>query len=358
MELKTGTFLEVAAFTTVIICLMIPLASAHVPKVSDGNEGLESATIIEVPTKSWAIYDEIRHGEDAIYFRLDLRSGERLFASVFTPEDNRFSPGLVVMGPDNESIGEIPPYIEVPEDYGFMVVEGERPEHAEYEPFTPSSYYFTAEADLVVNTTGTYYLAVYEPSHGGKVGVAIGYVESFTVMEWLTIPSDVIGIHLWEGQGLLLILAPLIIVLTVGSSIQVFRVKSGRTGFETQFEWLAHIAGLLFIGTGAMLLLQMALALQRAPTPVSASVTLVLALIPIFLGLYILYHTKEMIRGGDLKSRLKPMVLGLLGLLLWSGLFFGPTLMMIIALLPARNPEGREGPPPKVEEPQDGEEAE
>jgi len=45
----------------------------------------------------------------------------------------------------------------------------------------------------------------------GKYGIAIGYKEEFTLSEWLLIPIDVINIHQWEGQSLILILMPLLL---------------------------------------------------------------------------------------------------------------------------------------------------
>jgi hypothetical protein len=81
--------------------------------------------------------------------------------------------------------------------------------------FTPSSYYQLISVDLIVEQSGDYYLVVYGI---GKYGLAVGYKEEFSLLEWLKIPFDVTLVHLWEGQSLLLILLPLIIIIYIGLS--------------------------------------------------------------------------------------------------------------------------------------------
>jgi predicted Zn-dependent peptidase len=58
-----------------------------------------------------------------------------------------------------------------------------------------------ARFNVTVPQDGDYYLAVYGPE-GGNYSLAPGYVEEFTVAEWLQIPWSVISIHRWEGQSL------------------------------------------------------------------------------------------------------------------------------------------------------------
>jgi hypothetical protein len=319
----------------IIICIMLmSSAIAHVPVESGDNESLEHALHIENPTKSWAIYDELEHSGEVRYYKVDLKKGERLKISVFTPEEDDFAPWIMVMGPNFSNDLTVPDFVEIPPGYGSIVVRGERPEHAEYEPFTPSSSHHIAEFDETVNQSGVFYFAVFEFNNSGKFGIAIGYIESFSIQEWLLIPFDVINIHLWEGQSIVLILAPLIITIVIGKFFIFYRrIKLNKTP-HTLHDWLGSFASLLYLGTGFMILLQMAIALSKSEPSAAVVVTLIFAAIPIILGYFIF---KISIKGEEkltIKNRIKLMVYGVFGLIFWAGLILGPVLVIITSLLP------------------------
>lgn len=317
--------------------ILIPTASAHVPVESGGNDSLEHALDVENPTKSWAIYDGLEHGAEARYYKVEMKKGDRLKISVFTPEESDFSPGIVVMGMSFPNQTGVPEFVEVPQEYSTVVVPGERAEHAEYEPFTPSISYRTAEFDETVNKSGVYYFAVFEPENSGKFGVAIGYIESFSVQEWLLIPFDVINIHLWEGQNIGMILVPLIVVFIVGKIFLFYRrIKLDKPPHKLH-EWLGGIASLLYMGTGAMILLQMAIALSISGATPAVVVTLIFAALPIILGYFILKFSIHGEAKLTMNSRIKLLIYGALGLVFWAGLIVGPLIVIIISLLPNIN---------------------
>ncbi len=99
-----------------------------------------------------------------------------------------------------------------------MVIPGETPGTPSYEAFTPQPIYEVARFNVTVPQDGDYYIAVYGPE-GGKYSLAPGYIEEFTVDEWLLIPWSVVSIHLWEGQSPAYIFAPLIVVLIGGLAL-------------------------------------------------------------------------------------------------------------------------------------------
>jgi hypothetical protein len=314
---------------------------------SGENDSLEHALHIENPTKSWAIYDELGHDGGAKYYELELKKGERLKVSIFTPEEGDFSPGIVIMGPNFSNTTAIPDFIEVPEGYGTIMIAGERSEHAEYEPFTPSSSYHTAEFDEEVNQSAKYYIAVFDPDHGGKFGVAVGYIESFSVEEWLLIPFDVINIHLWEGQNIVMILAPLVIVFVTGKIILFYRRLKQNKPPHKFHEWLGSIGGLLYMGTGSMMILQMGIALSRSGPTAAATVTLIFAGIPIVLGALLLWGSARDIKDTKDKTklttenRIKLFIYGILGLVFWAGLIVGPIIVMVASILPEKKKKGK-----------------
>lgn len=317
-----------------LVFVPVVLAHAPLPQPTD-NENLETALVIPDPTKSWALYAELHEGGEAEYYRLDLEDGERLYTQLFIPtsEKDSFLPNLVIMGPGITSHDAIPEYVEVPEGAGVMLVEAQLPDEPSYEPFTPSSSYFLAQVDFEVSSTGTYFIAVFEPSQGGRYGLAIGYREEFGLDEWIRIPIDIIGIHQWEGQSLALILAPMIATVIIGFILLFWKQKAK---FRNVFYLTGVSAGLLYIGSGAMMFTQMILALTTVKPDLSVLVTVVFALIPILLGIAILRLTTKDRDHISKRVRILLAVLGILGLFAWAGLIVGPALSLLTSVLPAK----------------------
>lgn len=318
-----------------LILLVVPVVEAHVPVTAEANEALETATYIHDPLKSWAIYSELRAGGVANYYRVDMDAGQRLRLSLFTPEEKLFTPGLVVMGPGIEAQGTVPAFIEVPEGAGAMVVEGKRPDQASYEPFTPASMYGLIDIDLTVNETGTYDVAVYDLATGGRYGLAIGYREEFSVEEWIRVPLDVIAIHQWEGQRLGFILAPLFGVVIGGFVILLWLRKKGALVLQGLFVGLGSFAGFLYLGSSAIMLTQMAIALSRATVTASVIVTIIFALLPLIAGVALLRVALQERDKAEPKARVTMAILGIVGLFVWAGVVIGPVVAVAASILPS-----------------------
>jgi len=232
---------------------------------------------------------------------------------------------------EHEDEHDLPEYVEVPEGVGIMLLEAEPSAEPGYEPFSPSSYYYLASVDLGVTTPGDYFVAVYETSRGGRYGLATGYREVFTLDEWILVPLDVIGIHQWEGQSLAFILAPMVATVVIGLSVLVLQKKVSLRGLSF---WTASLAGLLYMGSGFMMFVQMFMALSSAGPDVSAAITVVFAIIPVLLGFGILRLTlKETVTA---RTRILAASLGLSGLFLWAGLLLGPSLAFVTSVLPGK----------------------
>jgi len=192
------------------------------------------------------------------------------------------------------------------------------------------AYYFVVNYAQSIQQEGDYYFAVYEPDSGGKYNLAIGYVEEFTAIEWLKIPFDVLTIHIWEGQSLLMILAPLLLTLIIGFLFLQTRYK---LSFELATS-LGVLAGLLYTGTGLMTMFQMILAASGATQTDMIPLTLIFAVIPIILGVLILRKTINHKDSWSISDHLAIVVLGALGLVFWAGLIAGPIFIMTLGLLP------------------------
>lgn len=317
---------------------MLPGVLAHAPLSGGDNESLATATIIPDPTKSWAAYGELHEGGEAQYYRFLFSEGQEILVSLFispASKDVGFLPALVLMGPSVSNQGTVPDYVEVPEGSGAMVVEGKLPAEATYEPFSPSSFYSLATMDLNAPSSGTYYVAVYEPYLGGHYGLAVGYRETYTLQEWILIPINLISIYQWEGQSLPFILAPMGVILVVGLALILWR-RRNREPPMALFNWTGALAGLLFMGSGVTVLSQMTVALTRASLVPEVGVTLVFAVIPILLGvaaLRLALKTEERIK---VRKRVYFVILGMLALFAWSGLLVGPILAIVTSFLPSR----------------------
>ncbi len=322
-----GSRLVLAALLAVLLA-MTP-ALAHVPLFVRDGSSPDSAFAIEDPSKSWVVYDTLPDGPAARYYRFRMEEGERIYATLQVPRAGGFVPGMVLAGPGIGSSGMVPPYVGVPEDAGAITVPGSLPEEPEYEPFTPSKLYRLARIDTTAPAAGDYTLAVYTSGEGGNYALALGYVEAYTMGEWIRVPVDVVAIHRHEGQPLLLIFAPMIAVLVIGAGLLLRRQRS-----PSLFALSGAIAGLLYIGSGAMTLMQMVIAAVGTDTGAALLLTLLFAFISVLLGIStLLVAFRKQVGAGE---RIAMAALGALALVTWAGLVIGPLLAFIAAILPAR----------------------
>jgi hypothetical protein len=322
--------------TTIILFILlsiVPNLYAHTPiKPSGENESFETAFNIPTPAKSWTFYRELHDEGQIEYFILHLDEGEKFVVSVYTPRnvDNDFVPNLIVLGPRIENGLPVPIEIEAPEELEITFIDGIRRESLEFEPFTPASYYFTAEYRADVTLEGDYYFLVYSDKGTGKYGIAAGYIETFTLLEWLKIPLDVIEIHQWEGQPLMLIFAPMILTLILGFIVIFQRHKPTVITL-----WLGILAGLLYMGSGFMTLTQMVIALNGAEHTLSFLIPLVFSILALILGSVILRKMLKLDASWTARDRIILALMGIFGLLLWAGILVGPTITLILSILPS-----------------------
>ena len=323
------TIVRISLACLFILGLLIP-AQGHVPRVQGGDH--QGAAVLPDALKSWAIYGAIHENGEVDLYQFDMKQGDRLVLSLFVPRGARSIPSLVVTGPGIPSEGKIPPQVTVPAGVPAMVVEGTAGNAPSYEPFSPASFGEVAQVDTSVGAAGTYTVAVYEDGTG-PYGLAVGYLEEFSPSEWLLVPISLLGIRIWEGQPIPLIIGPAAIVLAAGLLLLAFRRGRGcLAGYRT---WVGIVGGLLCIGSGVTTLLQMALALQGIPVPPEVVVTLVLAIVPILIGIVALQIvSREDVDGR--RARIKVLLLAALGLVSWAGFIAGPLLLILSALAPGR----------------------
>jgi hypothetical protein len=180
---------------------------------------------------------------------------------------------------------------------------------------------------------GTYYIAVYDSSSGGRYSIAVGYVESFTLDEWWLVPFGVITIHLWSGQSLATILAPFFAIPALG----IILVASQRRDLHAKknaLTWVGITGSLLYVASGVSILYEMMIALLTAPFSLQVLVTIIFVLIPLLLGMaafrIVLSNDWDKNRGKILKL----LIIGVAGPFAWAGLLAGPVMLLLVALVP------------------------
>ena len=319
-------------FFILLILITLPV-NAHVPISADNNNNVNTALSVEKPTKSYAIYGHLHDTGDVGYYQLNMNSGDRLTLSLMTTGFDAPVPDMIVMSPGNSgSIDGLPQTVDIPPGYRAEVIKGQKPVTAEYEPFSPAAIFNVASYSKNITQPGTYYVAVISPADETQYSIAVGYLEEFSLQEWLLVPINLISTHLWEGQSIIAILTPFLAVIILGLILTARRERDNKIKKPLSF-WLATIAGLCYLGGASIVLVQMVRVLRETGFSAGVIVTLIFALIPILLGIWALRIARSPSPQSK-RDRVSLGIIGLLGLLCWAGLIIGPVIAIISALVP------------------------
>jgi hypothetical protein len=261
-----------------------------------------------------------------------MARGDRLVLAVNVNKADSPIPDLIVMGPGIQPPGRVPPTLEIPAGAGAMVIRGTPPAKGEYEPFSPSVIYETSSFTTTIGEPGTYYAAVMATEGETDYSFVVGYKEQFTASEWLFIPVSLIGIYLWEGQPAWAVAAPYALVILLSLGILAWKQKREGIGRGIQ-AWVASCSGILYLGTGASTLFQMLRAFSLTGYSPEGFITVIFAIIPVLLGVWILRLGRPGRRPTGM-SRISLALAGALGLVAWAGLLAGPVLALVAAILP------------------------
>lgn len=302
---------------------------------SEKNDNISSATHISDPTKSLAIYGSLGD-EKAQYYSFDLEAGQRIHLALqrsTNPNEKDFLPRLALLGPGLETKGSLPDRLDLPtfpEGYGVLVAESESAEHANYEPFGPSSYYQLAELDLPAPTSARYYVAVYEdlPHNAteGHYSLTLGYREITGLSERITAPLRLMSVYLWGGESLGTILIPYLVAGAIGVLVTLRRTR------RTAFASAGTVGALLFLGTSSSVMAQIVFNLTRAPFTQEVYISLAIAFLSAILGVAALRLAAD---EAGLLQRIGLAVTGTIALLAGSGMIIGAVLVMAASVLPS-----------------------
>lgn len=312
-------------YVILLLALLSTPAGSHVPLTPSPEYNLSSAFLIPDPEKTYTIYGTLHNPGEADYYQLTLNANQMLDLQLSVP-DPSFMPTLMVMGPGIETRNVPPDSIKALAGAGVIVLPGMRPEHAWYEPFSPMSIYQVSNYSMPAGSPGSYYVAIYSQDQAGAYTLATGSLEEFSPSEWVRVPLDMIRVRLWEGQTLQLIFGPMVIVIIVGLLLLWSRKRS-----RPVHEWLGAISGLTFLGTTATIAVQTAIALRSVSLSSDVLVTMIFLAASLLLGLAAIFLSA---REWSARARAAMVVIGLMGLVFWSGLIIGPLLAFLAAVVP------------------------
>jgi hypothetical protein len=315
----------------ILLMVIILPVDAHVPISADNNNNLNTALSVEKPTKSYAIYGHLHDAGDVGYYQFNLNAGDQLKLSLMTTGFDAPVPAMVVMSPGNSGpIDGLPQNVDVPPGYNAEVIKGQKPVTAEYEPFSPAAVFNVASYSKNITQPGTYYVAVISPADETQYSIAVGYLEEFSLEEWVLVPINLINTHLWEGQSIIAILTPFLAIFILGLILIARRDNKIKKSLSF---WLATIAGLCYLGGASIVLVQMVRVLRVTGPSAGVIITLIFTMIPILLGIWALRIARSPSPQFK-KDQLSLGIIGLLGLLFWAGLIIGPVVAFIAALVP------------------------
>jgi len=326
-----------AIISTVMIALSSLAVSAHSPLGTGDGTSIATASVIPDPAKSWAIYSSLDDEHQVRYYVFDIDEGERIYISLIISSGSRnagFLPSFALMGPNltDENVALLPSYVErlSGAGNGIMVVDGELPAQGTFEPFSPSGYYEVGELDIDAPASGDYYIAVFyeEEEAGGNFAIAVGYLEEFTLEEWLFLPFTLISVYEWSGMSIFLVLAPIIIVLVLGIAWLFSRHRNGKTP-KSSAQWMAGLAGVLALSWGANVVFEMISALTYTMIGSEIVITIGFAAISLLIGAYMLKIALRDEPKIPVRTGILLIVFGGLMIAFLSGFLIGPILAII-----------------------------
>jgi hypothetical protein len=319
----------------IVILTLTFSAGAHVPISAADNNAISSAQPVEKATKSYVIYGHLHDSGDTGYYRLILDPGDRLVVSLMIPGFDSPVPDMVILSPDEQGIsGKVPAGITIPAGYSAEVISGKRPVKADYEPFSPAAIYKVASFSKEISKPGTYYVAIVSTADESRYSIATGYLEEFSIQEWVLVPVNVLTAHLWEGQSIIEVLAPFLGTIILGFLLIIRRErKRGRK--NAVWFWFAAFAALFYLGGASIILVQMIRALMITGFSGAAALTLVFFFLPVVLAIWLLRISRQATNRSS-SDRFSLAVAGILGFVFWAGMIIGPIMSVIAAVIPDR----------------------
>lgn len=280
-----------AAACVLLLVATLPVSGAHVPSVDASERSIDAS-------RSWAFYESLAAGQVDTWTFASAK-GDTIFLTIGVPAGSAWSPEASLEGPS----GPVP-----------LV----RADEVSFEPFTPYAARDVWTLEAPAPADGTYTLRV---TGGGSYVLGFGLRESWTPIEWATIPLAALQVHRWEGQPWLLLAAPYALALV--GVVLLARVPRARAPGA-----LALVAAGLLAGTALERVAQLGLGLAEGARPAAWALVVALVIPALSAGLALAAWRAR--RAWTLAA------IGVGAAAAWSGLLLGPALLLGAAVETAR----------------------
>ncbi|RPI29218.1 MAG: hypothetical protein EHM70_15915 [Chloroflexota bacterium] len=212
-------------FLVIGMLFAVQSAAAHRPSFGDQQE----LTEIENIDISNAFYRQLGSPSQVDAYVFDAQAGERLHAGINIPALTgleEYQVSVALFGPGLPEAGhDVLPEVH-PEDLGALVFSPAVSEDF-FEPFTQTRYWGRQQIDMDLPETGTYYLLVWSSEgKSGKYVLDVGEAEVFGPADLLRFPVWWLQARLYFGQGPVLALAGMLLLIT---AVAVITLRGGFT---------------------------------------------------------------------------------------------------------------------------------
>lgn len=315
-----------------VLLLLAPAASAHVEILP--GQGASLAEAIWLGPKPPAIqYDAIPEHGGIRYYTIDLKANETVhfrFARSPASFSGGIPPSLAIMGPGLDARGFRPTFLEFPPNASAQVHQGVQSEELDYDPIAAVASGTLVELDFTPPETARYAIAVFDEDQGGDYLLQVGEFAPIGLQRHFGIPRGATEMRTWEGQSWAHTSLPTALTLAVGALLAYWWLR-GRSRIPT-FLIAGVAAAVLIAASGASYAHQ---AVHHAGLGVvRVAPTAGLALAHAGLAAALLWIARRAHEPPLPPERLAFVGLGILGVLLWAGFFWGPTIAVIGALFP------------------------
>lgn len=179
-------------------------AQAHKPIIINGGPtDAETAYRIADPDVSQVAYHHVKPGQEQIWLSFQAEAGQTLFLQAGVPVIKRYQhirPAIALLGP---GLPEISLPFDFPEGLGglLFVTDTEMPTIFHEEFTGTDSWQFAAQTPQTVEE-GLHYVVAFIPANEeGKIWVAIGERESFTIADILQLPVTLYKVRAFHEVG-------------------------------------------------------------------------------------------------------------------------------------------------------------
>lgn len=184
-------------FLGVLLAALVGVsASAHrLAAIDEVFPSAAQALRIENLDVSQVVYVELTSEEPELWVTFTVAEPTDLYMQLGLPALDRlvdYRPRITVVRPEGEEFSEVA---------AFDTVSIRTPRFF-HEPFTGTDSWILLEETVEITTPGTYYIVTSTvPEDAGKLWVAVGRTEAFTLEDALTLPSVIRSVRVFHEVG-------------------------------------------------------------------------------------------------------------------------------------------------------------